>query len=55
MPPYAQKGDFPVSKRLSRQGMSLPSGNDITDEAIDRVCNAIAEIVVHHQTIQGAA
>lgn len=55
MPPYAQDGDFPVSKRLSRQGMSLPSGNDITDEAIDRVCNAIAEIVTHHQTIQGVA
>ena len=44
-PPYLQDGDFEVSKRLSIQGLSLPSGNEILNEEIDRVCNAIELIV----------
>lgn len=44
-PPYLQDGDFGVSKRLSLQGMSLPSGNEISNEEIDRVCNAIESII----------
>ncbi len=55
MPPYQQAGNFPISKRLSRQGMSLPSGNDISNEAIDRICDAIAGIVANHQVMRGVA
>ena len=40
-PPYKQNGDFEVSKRMSIQGISLPSGNEISNEEIDRVCHAI--------------
>ena len=54
MPPYLQDGDFLVSKRLSKQGMSLPSGNEITNDAIDHVCAAIEKIVTYHQ-MKGAA
>lgn len=55
MPPYFQEGDFAVSKRLSKQGMSLPSGNEISDEAIDHVCSAIEMTITNHQQMKGAA
>lgn len=44
-PPYFQHGEFSVTERVSKQGMSLPSGNEITDESIDRVCDAIQRII----------
>lgn len=44
-PPYEQDGDFQVSKRMSTQGISLPSGNEISDKEIDRVCHAIQLII----------
>lgn len=44
-PPYQQSGDFEVSKRLSNQGISLPSGNEISNEEIDRVCHAIQSVI----------
>lgn len=56
-PPYLQDGEFDTSKRLSVQGISLPSGNEITDAAIDRVCNAIKDILDARQQarLKGAA
>jgi len=44
-PPYKQDGDFAVSTRLSEQGISLPSGNEISDQEIDRVCSSVRSIV----------
>lgn len=44
-PPYKQNGNFEVSKRMSTQGISLPSGNEISDQEIDRVCHAIQSII----------
>jgi perosamine synthetase len=31
-------GRFPVAERLGERGLLLPSGNDLTDEDVDRVC-----------------
>jgi perosamine synthetase len=35
---------YPVTSRLSRQGLYLPSGSGLTQEQIDTVCNAIGEV-----------
>lgn len=41
-PPFAdQTDDFPISTLLAKQGLSLPTSNDIDFEIIDRVCGAI--------------
>ena len=44
-PPYKSTERFPVASRLSDQGISLPSGNDISDAEIDRVCSDVARIL----------
>jgi perosamine synthetase len=44
-PPYRQYGEFPVSTEISTTGISLPSGNDISDAEIDRVCDTIGAIL----------
>ena len=44
-PPYKSTGQFPVASRLSAQGISLPSGNDISDAEIDRVCSEVSRIL----------
>ena len=36
-------GSFPVSDRLGARGLYLPSGSDLTDDDIDRVCGQIAK------------
>ncbi len=38
------KGSYPVSERLSQQGLYLPSGLAITEEQISAVCEAVREI-----------
>lgn len=44
-PPYADSGEFTASSCLSSQGISLPSGNEISDQEIDRVCDAVSAII----------
>jgi perosamine synthetase len=47
MPPYADKnvaGKFPVSERLTRTGMNLPTYVDLLDETIEYICNQIARL-----------
>jgi perosamine synthetase len=44
-PPYKSTGRFPVASRLSAQGISLPSGNEISDAEIDRVCSEVSRIL----------
>jgi perosamine synthetase len=34
---------FPVTERLARQGLYLPSGLGLTESQIDRICNAVRE------------
>jgi perosamine synthetase len=60
-PPYLRyaKGNFPVTEWLSGRGLSLPTANDIRIEDVERVCDAIQEIVSHRRVVsnhlQGAA
>jgi perosamine synthetase len=44
-PPYRRAQPFPVSERLSRTGLSLPSALTLADSAIDYVCDAIREFL----------
>ena len=46
-PPYAPfaRGSYPVTDWLSKRGVSLPSANNLTDDNIDRVCDAIHQLV----------
>jgi perosamine synthetase len=43
-PPYREDGAFPVSTRLSRTGINLPSGTGLTTEEIATVCRALHEL-----------
>jgi perosamine synthetase len=45
LPPYASapdRLDLPVTMRLARQGINLPTYSQMTDAEVDRVCAAIA-------------
>lgn len=44
-PPYKLDNSYPVSTELSKQGISLPSGNAITKNEIDAVCDVILGIL----------
>jgi perosamine synthetase len=52
-PPYLAfaKDTYPVTDWLSDRGLSLPTANDIPLEDVDRVCNAIEEIVSHRRVV----
>lgn len=52
-PPYLAfaKGDFSTTEWLSDRGLSLPTANDILLEDVDRVCNAIEEIVSYRRVV----
>lgn len=45
LPPYKQKGDFKVSNRLSKMGISLPSSTNLTEEEIKYICHTLLEII----------
>ena len=50
-PPYPKTTSaFPVSDRLSRQGLSLPSGNGLGSEEIQRVCNSVKRVLHNIRT-----
>lgn len=36
---------YPVSEKIARQGLYLPSGLKITEEQIETVCNALKEVI----------
>lgn len=36
---------YPVTERISRRGVYLPSGLALTDEQIDEVCRAVSEVM----------
>lgn len=45
-PPYPHsENSFPVSERIAKEGLSLPTGNDNTIEDIDRVSAAIKKVL----------
>lgn len=41
-PVYARSGSFPVSERVARQGLWLPSSSKVTDAEIDLICQEVA-------------
>lgn len=45
LPPYKQKGDFKVSNKLSKMGISLPSSVNLTEEEIKYICQTLLEIM----------
>ncbi len=53
-PPYQPfaNDDYPVSDRLSSQGLSLPTANDLRLPDIERVCTAIQQIMGDTALIQ---
>ena len=40
-----QREEYPVADRLAQRGLYLPSGLTLTDAQIERVCNAVKEIL----------
>ena len=45
LPPYKQKGDYKVSNMLSKNGISLPSSVNLTEEKIKYICHSLLEIL----------
>lgn len=44
-PPYKTNESFPVAEDISRRGLSLPSGNQLTEEQVLYVCEKMKEIL----------
>ncbi len=44
-----QEGDFPNAERIGRETVTLPLFPAMCEADVDRVCNAIAEIVAEHR------
>lgn len=45
-PPYARfRGEFPVAEQLSISGISLPSGNGLFEQDVERVCQILKSIL----------
>ncbi len=42
---YVQEGEFPISERIVKYGLYLPSGLGLKKEEITKVCSAIKEIL----------
>jgi len=43
-PPFEVKRDFPVSTKLSQQGISLPSSINLSGKLLKKICDAIKDI-----------
>jgi dTDP-4-amino-4,6-dideoxygalactose transaminase len=40
---YQRPGSYPVSERVGEKGLWLPSSSQLSDEQINRVCDAIEQ------------
>jgi perosamine synthetase len=38
--------NYPITERLARRGLYLPSGTNLTEQQIDQICKAVKEILV---------
>jgi perosamine synthetase len=45
MPPYQGQGNYPISEGISRGGISLPSGGNLTRSEQDQVISLIQEFL----------
>lgn len=52
-PPFKSEGSYPVSEKISQRGISLPTGNDISIEEVDKVTNAIKQIISNTNLLKG--
>jgi len=43
------KGSFPIADELSRKGINLPSGNNLTRDEIINVCDTILRLIHHNK------
>jgi perosamine synthetase len=41
----SRERDNPVAYRVARRGINLPSGHNLTEEDVDRVCRALVEVL----------
>jgi perosamine synthetase len=41
----SREQENPVAYRISRSGINLPSGHNLTEEDVDRVCTALREVL----------
>ena len=45
LPPYKQSGDFKISNKISKKGISLPSSVNLTEQEINYICSTLIEIL----------
>jgi len=45
LPPYWSDKPLPITDDVSRRGINLPSGNQLTNEQIEYVCDCLKEII----------
>lgn len=45
MPPYRTEKTYPISEKISKAGISLPSSATLTEQDVDRICRLIARFV----------
>lgn len=45
MPPYRSTGDFPVTDKVSKAGIFLPSSVKLTEEDIAHICNIFSDVI----------
>ena len=45
MPPYYTEKAYPISEKISKAGLSLPSSPALTEQNVDRVCRLITRFV----------
>ncbi len=41
----SRQSENPVAHKLASRGINLPSGHNLTEADIDRVCNALLEVL----------
>lgn len=44
-PIYIDKDEYPIADELSRRGLNLPSGNNLTQDDINFVCDSIIDLI----------
>jgi perosamine synthetase len=45
MPPYRKFGHFPISEEISRKGINLPTGFDISESQVNEICKNIESLL----------
>ncbi|HEY2147144.1 MAG TPA: DegT/DnrJ/EryC1/StrS family aminotransferase, partial [Pirellulales bacterium] len=51
----SRERENPVAYRISRRGINLPSGHNLTETEVDRVCESLLEVIGHSHRRREAA